>query len=70
MMAVSDRFQRASIYAFVTAFLVGLVILVMTISPLIRPGYLRTAAITLIASYVILVAFIAIWYWVLKLLGK
>lgn len=69
-MAVSDRFQRASIYAFVTAFVVGLVLLVVTISPLIRPGYARTAALALIASYAILVGLIAIWYWVLKLMGK
>jgi hypothetical protein len=69
-MAVSDRFQRASFYAFVTASVVGLVLLMVTISPLIRPGYMRTAAFALVASYAILVFLIAIWYWVLKLLGK
>lgn len=69
-MAVSDRFQRASLYAFVTAFIVGLVLLLATVSPLIRPGYLRTAALALVASYAILIALIGVWYWVLKLLGK
>jgi hypothetical protein len=69
-MAVSDRFQRASIYAFVTAFIVGLILLVVTVSPLIRPGFLQTAALALVVSYAILVALIAIWYWVLKLIGK
>jgi len=37
---------------------------------LIRPGYLRTAALALVASYAVLVALIGLWYWVLKLLGK
>ncbi|MDP3769249.1 MAG: hypothetical protein Q8S13_14650 [Dehalococcoidia bacterium] len=69
-MAVSDRFQRASLYAFVTALFVGVVLFAVTISPLAKPGYLRTAAIVLVASYAILVALIGIWYWVLKLLGK
>ena len=69
-MAVSDRFQRASLYAFVTAFIVGLILLLATISPLIRPSYLRTAALALVASYAVLVALIGIWYWVLKLIGK
>ena len=69
-MAVSDRFQRASLYAFITAFFVGVILLVVTISPVMRPGYLRTAAFALVASCALLVGLMAIWYWVLKLLRK
>ena len=69
-MAVSDRFQRASLYAFITVFFVGIILLVVTVSPVMRPGYLRTAALALVASSAMLVALIGIWYWVLKRLGK
>lgn len=69
-MAVSDRFHRASLYALVTALIAGIALLVVTISPVIRPGYLRTAALVLVASYAILIVLIGAWYWALKLLGK
>jgi len=69
-MPVSDRFQRASLYAFITAFFVGIILLIVTVSPVMPPGYLRTAAIALVASCALLVALIGVWYWVLKLLKK
>lgn len=69
-MVGSDRLQRATLYAFGTAIVLGIILLGFTIGPLIRPGYFRTAIIVLAGSYAILVGLIAVWYWGLKILGK
>lgn len=69
-MATSDRLQRASLCAFVTAFLAGIILLGFTISPVVSVAYFRTAMIVLVGSYAILVALIAAWYWTLKVCGR
>jgi hypothetical protein len=69
-MNLSDRWQRASLYSLMTAVAVGIIGLLLTISPIFRPGYLRLAVIAFVVTCVILVALTVAWYWVLRILNR
>ncbi len=69
-MNVSERWHRASLYSLMTAVAIGIVGLLVTVSPVFRPGYLRTASLVFIGSCVVIAALMVAWYWLLKALGK
>jgi hypothetical protein len=69
-MNVSDRWQRAALYSLMTAGGVGIIGLLLTVSPVLRPGYFRIVVVVFFATCVVLVALTAAWYWALRLLGR
>ena len=70
MLTRSDRLERASFWALVTAFLAGIAFFAFTISPVLPANYFRNVLIGLVGSYAVLVALIAVWYTTLKVCGK
>lgn len=69
-MIASDRIERASFWALVTAFLAGLTLFAFTMSPVLPAHFFRTALIVLVGTYAGLAALIAVWYFTLKVCGK
>lgn len=64
-----ERWRRATLCAAVTALVIGVVTLLLTIRP-VNPGFVRTSAIALVASAGLLFGLSLLWYWVLKLLRR
>ena len=64
-----ERWRRAGSYAAVTALVVGLGLLVVTIHAT-QANYLRTAAIAFVVSMVVLAGLTLFWFWILKLRGQ
>ena len=64
-----ERWRRAGGFAAVTALVIGLGLLVVTV-PATQANYLRTAAIAFVVSMVVLAGLTLFWFWILKLRGQ
>jgi hypothetical protein len=64
-----ERWRRAGFYATVTALVVGLATVAVTVNST-QPHYLRMAAVAFVASVAILVTLTVAWFGVLKLWGR
>jgi hypothetical protein len=64
-----ERWRRAGSYAAVTALIVGLGLLLVTVHAT-EASYLRTAAIAFVVSVVVLAGLTVFWFWILKLRGR
>ena len=64
-----ERWRRAGGFAAVTALVIGLGLLVVTVHAT-QANYLRTAAIAFVVSMAILAGLTLFWFWILKLRGQ
>lgn len=64
-----ERWRRAGGFAAVTALVIGLGLLVVTVHAT-QANYLRTAAIAFVVSMVVLAGLTLFWFWILKLRGQ
>jgi len=63
-----ERWRRAGVYAAVTALIVGLGLLLVTVHAT-QANYLRVAVIAFVVSVVVLAGLTLFWFWILKLRG-
>lgn len=64
-----ERWRRAGGFAVVTALVIGLGLLIVTVHAT-QANYLRTAAIAFVVSMVVLAGLTLFWFWILKLRGQ